>query len=197
MSSRRTSSVPKEDVVFPWMLYCDSRCSQTPTGLSQALPRTLLCNTTRRLADRQCIILRQRVRGSVRAIRAVRNTRVFQTETRVVADARAMGSVYFSVRGYEVPSEPSEPTGTPGCFWRQLGLLLIDSILIFSSPCLQCWSIHISMCWLNDWADWKSCAEWNGCHGFHCSEYLQCLLYNPVALPYAFPPTLFTPTICL
>ena len=32
------------------------------------------------------MILRQRVRGSVRAVRAVRNTRVFQTETRVVAD---------------------------------------------------------------------------------------------------------------
>jgi hypothetical protein len=31
-------------------------------------------------------IPRQRVRGSARAVRAVRNTRVFQTETRVVAD---------------------------------------------------------------------------------------------------------------
>jgi hypothetical protein len=29
---------------------------------------------------------RQRVRGSVRAVRAIRNTLVFQTETRVVAD---------------------------------------------------------------------------------------------------------------
>ena len=32
------------------------------------------------------VILRQSVRGSVRAVRAVRNTRVFQTEIRVVAD---------------------------------------------------------------------------------------------------------------
>jgi len=32
------------------------------------------------------LILRQRVRGSARAVRAVRNTRVFQTETRVVVD---------------------------------------------------------------------------------------------------------------
>jgi len=86
MSSRRTSSVPKEDVVFPRMLYCDLRCSQTLTGLSLALPGALLCNATRRLGDRQHVILRQRVRGSVRAVRAVRNTRVFQTETRVVAD---------------------------------------------------------------------------------------------------------------
>ena len=31
-------------------------------------------------------ILRQRVQGSVRAIRAIHNTRVFLTETRVVAD---------------------------------------------------------------------------------------------------------------
>jgi len=84
MSSRRTSSVPKD--VFPRMLYCDSRCSQTLTGLSPALPGALLCNATRRLADGQRVILRQRVRGSVRAVRAVRNTWVFQTETRVVAD---------------------------------------------------------------------------------------------------------------
>jgi hypothetical protein len=87
MSSRRTSSVPKADVVFPRMLYCDSRCSQTLTGLSPALPGALLCNATRRLGDGQRVILRQRVRGSVRAVRAVRNTRVFQTESGVVADA--------------------------------------------------------------------------------------------------------------
>jgi hypothetical protein len=86
MSSRRTSSVPKADVVFPRMLYCDSRCSQTLTTLSLALPGALLCNATRRLGDGQRVILRQRVRGSVRAVRAVRNTRVFQTESGVVAD---------------------------------------------------------------------------------------------------------------
>jgi hypothetical protein len=33
------------------------------------------------------LILRQRVGGSARALRAVRNTRVFQTETSIVADA--------------------------------------------------------------------------------------------------------------
>jgi hypothetical protein len=68
------------------MLYCDSRCSQTLTGLSLALPGAVLCNATRRLGDRQCVILGERVRGSVKAVRAVRNTRVFQMETRVVAD---------------------------------------------------------------------------------------------------------------
>jgi hypothetical protein len=68
MSSRRTSSVTKEDVVFPRMLYCDSRCSQTLTGLSLALPGALLCNAIRRLGDRQRVILRQSVRGSVRAV---------------------------------------------------------------------------------------------------------------------------------
>jgi len=36
--------------------------------------------------DPSRLILCQRVRGSVRAVRAVRNTRVFQTETGVVAD---------------------------------------------------------------------------------------------------------------
>jgi len=72
-----------------------------------------------------------------------------------------------------------------------------DSILKLSSPCLRCWSIHVFIWWLYDWACWKLCADWNGCHGFHCSEYLRCLLYNPVALPYAFPPLFSTPTTCL
>jgi hypothetical protein len=56
------------------------------TGLSLALPGAVLCNATRRLGNWQRVILLQRVRGSVRAIRAIRNTRDFQTETRVVAD---------------------------------------------------------------------------------------------------------------
>ena len=57
-------------------------------GFSPALPGALLYNATRRLGNEKRVILRQRLRGSVRAVRAVRNTRVFQTETRVVADAR-------------------------------------------------------------------------------------------------------------
>jgi len=88
MSSRRTSSVPKEDVVFPRMLYCDSRCSLTLSGLSPALPGALLCNGKR-------VILCQRVRGSVRAVRAVQNTRVFQTETRVVADVSILSELIY------------------------------------------------------------------------------------------------------
>ena len=45
-----------------------------------------VCNATRRLGDRWHLIPRQRVRGSARAVRAVRNTRVFQKDNRVVAD---------------------------------------------------------------------------------------------------------------
>jgi len=40
--------------------------------------------------DEKRIILRQRGRGSIRAVRAVQNTRVFQMETSVVANARIM-----------------------------------------------------------------------------------------------------------
>jgi len=72
-----------------------------------------------------------------------------------------------------------------------------DSMLKLSSPHLSCWSIHVFVCWVNDWACWKLYADWIGCHGFHCSEYLRCLLYNPVALTYAFPPVCSTPTTCL
>jgi hypothetical protein len=45
-----------------------------------------VCNATRRLGDGSRLILRHKVLGSARSVRAVRNTRVFQTETRVVAD---------------------------------------------------------------------------------------------------------------
>jgi hypothetical protein len=86
MSSRRTHSVSKEEVVFPRMLYCDSRCFQTLPGLLPEIPGALLCNAARRLGDGKRVILPQPVRGSVRALRGVQNTQVFQTETRVVAD---------------------------------------------------------------------------------------------------------------
>ena len=72
------------------------RRSQTLPGLSPGLPGALLCNATRRLGDGQRAILRQRVRGSIRAVRAVRNTLVFQTETRVVADVLSRGAWLFS-----------------------------------------------------------------------------------------------------
>jgi len=46
------------------------------------------------------------------------------------------GHVWFTIRGYEVPSEPSGLSGTPGCFWRKLGLLLMHlTFCTFSSTC--------------------------------------------------------------
>jgi len=72
-----------------------------------------------------------------------------------------------------------------------------DSMLKLSSPCLRCWSTYSIVRWLDYLACWKSHADQNGCHGFHCSEYLRCLLYDPVALRYAFPRTYSTPTACL
>jgi len=51
-----------------------------------ALPGALLWTATNRLGDGMRLILPQGVWGSVRAIRAVRNTRVLLPETRVVAD---------------------------------------------------------------------------------------------------------------
>jgi len=60
----------------------------------------MLCNATSHLGDGKRVILHQRVPGSVRAIRAVRNTRVFLTETTVVADVRA------HIRAYMAASVP-------------------------------------------------------------------------------------------
>jgi len=42
--------------------------------------------------------------------------------------AWATGSMLFSVRGYMVPSELSEPSGRPGCFRWKLGLLLMSDM---------------------------------------------------------------------
>jgi len=61
--------------------------SDTPGGFQWLKYIVLmLCNATRCLGNGKRVILCQRVRGSVRAIRAVRKTQVFLTETRVVAD---------------------------------------------------------------------------------------------------------------
>jgi hypothetical protein len=49
---------------------------------------------TSRLGHGNRVILSQRVQGSVRAVRAVRNTQVFQTENRVVADALMLGMCF-------------------------------------------------------------------------------------------------------
>jgi len=68
--------------------------SDTPGGL-QWLEYILLmlCNATCPLGDGQRLILHHRVRHSVRAVRAVQNTRVFLTETRVVADVDCSAAV--------------------------------------------------------------------------------------------------------
>jgi len=72
-----------------------------------------------------------------------------------------------------------------------------DSMVKLSSPSVRCWSIHVFVCWLTDRACWKLWAEWKGCHGFHFSEYLRCLLHNPVALPSAFLHAFSTPSTSL
>jgi len=50
------------------------------------------------LCNGKHVILRQRVRGSVRAVRAVQNTRVFLMETRVVADVSRLGYLSLFIR---------------------------------------------------------------------------------------------------
>jgi len=61
--------------------------SDTPGGF-QWIKYILLmiCNTTHHLGDGKHVNLRQRVQCSARAIRAIRSTWVFLTDTRVVAD---------------------------------------------------------------------------------------------------------------
>jgi hypothetical protein len=61
---------------------------------------------TRRLGDRSRLILRQRVQGSARAVRAVQNTRVIQTETRVVTDANLSVDNRLQICSYSYEVSP-------------------------------------------------------------------------------------------
>jgi hypothetical protein len=67
-------------------------------GLLLVLPGALLGNMPCRLGDGKRVICCQEVPGSVRAIRVVWNTRVFQTETRVVADG------HYTLKGSRICS---------------------------------------------------------------------------------------------
>ena len=78
MISRPTCSIPKD--VFPRLLYSDSTCSQvlpsapeghfiSPVNSGRGMYATRV--GTRRLGERKRVSLRQSVRGSVRAVRAV------------------------------------------------------------------------------------------------------------------------------
>jgi hypothetical protein len=49
--------------------------------------------------------------------------------------AWVIGCVKFCVRGYEVPSEPSELSRTPRCFRRKQGLLLMHPKWVDILPC--------------------------------------------------------------
>jgi len=49
--------------------------------------------------------------------------------------AWATGTVWFSLRGYKVPSELSGPSGTPGCFWPTLGSLLMSNTQQYITGC--------------------------------------------------------------
>jgi len=70
---------------------CDERNIQCDESKRQGIlaPTREVRNSTRRLGDGSRRSLCQKARGSVRAIWAIPNTRVFLTETRLVADARS------------------------------------------------------------------------------------------------------------
>jgi len=103
--------------------------------------------------------------------------------------SRAMWMVLIELSSPSPKSSSARSFHTSSADWIHLTLKC-------SSPLLGCRSIHLFVLLLNDSRCWKLCADWNGCHGFHWSEFLQCLVYNPVALPYTFPSAFSTPTTC-
>jgi len=85
----------------------------------------MLCNAARRLGDRKRSFLRQRVQGSMGAIRAVRNTWVFLTETGVVADD-CNGEIVFS----PPPLTFSLAGGQQRVAYRDSGILHTDWVTV-------------------------------------------------------------------
>jgi hypothetical protein len=66
------------------VIFIATRRKNTRHGIIAAARE--VCNATCRLGDGSHLILCQRLLGSARAVRAIPNTRVFQTETRVISD---------------------------------------------------------------------------------------------------------------
>jgi hypothetical protein len=84
----------------------------------------------RPLGDGKHVIFRQRVRGSVRAFRAVRNTWVFQTETGVVAEG-----CYASLFNLKQIIHSSElPMSFRYHLSQDVPLLFVILVLLTSTP---------------------------------------------------------------
>jgi hypothetical protein len=74
----------KPDARAASAIYNTTRCKYKRHGIIAAARE--VCNMTRPLGNGLHLIVCQRVRGSMKAVRDVWNTRVFEMETRVVAD---------------------------------------------------------------------------------------------------------------
>jgi hypothetical protein len=101
----------KPDAGAASVIYNATRRKNKPHGIIAA--SRVVCNATRRFGDGSCLIVRQRVRGSAGAVRAVWNTRVFQTATRVVAD---VCPVRFRCRLKSLRWKANG--GSPRCAWK-------------------------------------------------------------------------------
>jgi hypothetical protein len=169
------------------------RCcfSQTALLWFEALPAALLCKATRHLGDRKRVILRQRVRGSVRAVRAIQYTWVFLTETTVGADELiSIWTLYLSELVWDsriswatvpgapklltttpmvLPYQPSEIPVTPIACWTAHpwsgSLLKLTLLSLHSAPSqtiLEAPSNQNMFCW---WS-YGSTMALTGCHRF-------------------------------
>jgi hypothetical protein len=80
----------KPDTEAASVIYNATRRQTKRHGIRAAT--RVVCNATRRLGDISRLIISLRVQGSVKAVRAARNTRGFLSETRFVADEGGDGN---------------------------------------------------------------------------------------------------------
>jgi len=123
-----------------------------------------LYNATHRLGDGKRVIFWQRVQGSVRAIRAVWNTRVFLTETRVDADVHCVfSSMYLyicvSMYLYSYPSTHGLSGLTAGSSWEQF-VMHLKMMMMWTQICI--------------WRPWES--EFGGHDHVNWETVIECFL---------------------
>jgi len=162
MISRRTNSMPKEDVIFPRLVYCDSRRSQVLPGLLLPLPVTLKAGRIALIGSYTCLKLTHLSLHSTSSPTLLEasshyNISCWCYEAQPVAWATL--SVLFSVRGYEFPSEPSQPSGTYGCFWQKLGPLPMAIMMLVAIQLKRALMHCIFPVLSSNCASWMMCAE--------------------------------------
>jgi hypothetical protein len=156
--SRRTSSVPKEDVLFPRLLYCESWCSQTCRWRSQVFPGLLSpLPVTLKAGRNTLLVVLATGPGNPPAVQVWTGKTIrFVSRTVKILDPEILGVPnpypYPSTHGFcRVWLDPSGPISG---FHFPVFLFMV-AVWYVTAMCNICTLVHHSLylfCWLPLWA---------------------------------------------